>query len=254
MPSNADLAAKLYPSMVSVPTDRPSGEEQPATRHFPTATPAALTDEERVARMYPSTRASAANEARNEADDEFDARGWRRKPVNDDKDDALGEDEADERQSEQTTAEKMYGSPESLASQYGPTLKTSLDKLAEAAGLSDEERQSHLKGVAQVFADAQISPTRADRLYSLMTHHIQAPADDAQRETWERATNDALRARYHNDTDAQRNARLDKARAFVRDRPELGKLLVSTGLGSHPDIVLALVENALHLRTRSAKR
>jgi len=151
---------------------------------------------------------------------------------------------------EETAAERMFGSRESLRTDYGPAFKNSLDQLSDATGITPEQREAMLDEAAEIFSDARINSTEASGLYGLLATHMTAPADDTMEQEWATETRRELRQRYGDDA----GRRLEAAQKFVAARPDLKRTLDETGLGSHPRIVLALTEKADQLRVAPRKR
>ncbi len=152
--------------------------------------------------------------------------------------------------SDETPEERMFGSPETLRTMYGPALKDSLDRLSDAAGVTPEQRQAHLEAVAEVFTDARINSQEAPGLHSLLVTHLTAPPDDATVQQWEVESRRGLRERYGDDA----GRRLAQASAFVKARPEMADILNRSGLGSHPRVILALAERVNEMRMTPRKR
>ena len=148
-------------------------------------------------------------------------------------------------------AERLYGDPAERVSSYTPSLSDSFDRLTDLTGMSVEQRTGAMQETVEVFTDAQIPAEPAARLHALMVAHVANPADDATVERWATEAREALRERYGH---AEAERRLDAARTFVKNRPELQRLLDVTGLGSHPEVVRALAENPHGLRLVPRKR
>jgi len=146
----------------------------------------------------------------------------------------------------------LYGSDEALQSTYGPAMKESLDVVYDRTGIVDpEQREQMAINAAEVFADARLPPQEASKLHALFARHVsQDPIDGATLSQWTKQSRTELRERYG----GAATARLEAAQQFVRNRPELAEILRTTGLGSHPDIVRALAENAHNLRMKPKAR
>jgi hypothetical protein len=127
---------------------------------------------------------------------------------------------------------------------YRGDLRDSMNRLGDLTGGSKDELDEIMRETAMTFYDAKIPPLKASSLHSLMVHHLRTPADEDTEQEWTVQTRRQLRERYGDDAPK----RLEKVREFVSKRPALEKLLTETGLGSHPDVVLALAENANQLR------
>ena len=150
----------------------------------------------------------------------------------------------DKNQPPRSTADKWYGSTQTLVSAYGPALADTLHHIGDATGLDRAALDAHLRDTVEVFRDAQIEPQVASRLHALIARHIAKPADDATRQTWATEARRSLRQTYG--ADAER--RMDVATQFVSARPGLHQLLNQTGLGSHPEVIMALAERTSQLR------
>lgn len=150
----------------------------------------------------------------------------------------------------ETAADAFYGSSETAASVFAPILSDSLDVLAAHTGASPEEREAMSVRHSEIFHDARIDREEASVLHSQFVQYVKTPADEATRNAWAAETMTELRDRYG----ASADARLAVAKQFISERPELQQLLSTTGLGSNPKVVLALVERSSSLRLRGAKK
>lgn len=150
---------------------------------------------------------------------------------------------------ENRLADAFYGngaSDEGIRQLYEPSLGSTMNRLQDFAGWTPEERKQHGIGVARFFAGASIDSGDAAALYSLFAHHVQEPADDRTVRDWETETRRILRERYGDEAPK----RLATVREYVSQFKDLGALLDQSGLGSHPNLVTALVERADRLRKR----
>jgi hypothetical protein len=157
--------------------------------------------------------------------------------------DATGSDEAPE--------DRFYGGAASALSSYRPHLADAFNHFRDATGMNAADAEAELTAAAIAFSDARIAPEEAARLHALVLQHALAPADDTMIAGWATETRRELRQRYGKDADS----RLAAAKAFVDARPGLKALQNASGVGSHPDIVLALAENphALRMTPRTRK-
>lgn len=151
----------------------------------------------------------------------------------------------------ESAADKLFGSPESLASSYGPQLADSLNDLVallppEAAEL----REEILRDTASAFADAALPPEQASVVHAAFVSALRNPPGDDLIATWERESREWLAANYAQGHESE----LARVRQFVDARPGLKQLLEVTGLGSNPRIVAALMQNANQLRLTPRKR
>jgi hypothetical protein len=136
-------------------------------------------------------------------------------------------------------AELLYGSDESLMSDYGPSLTDSTNVLSDAAGWTEQQRADHLREATRVFHDAGIRADTAGGLHALIARHVTKPADDATVQGWEFETRRQLRERY-GITEATR--RLASTNEYLAGHPSIAKLLKDSGIGSHPRLVTELAE------------
>lgn len=152
--------------------------------------------------------------------------------------------------SEETAADQFFGSPESIASAYEPQLRDTLDAFAILGGpeLGGPEAEGVRTTLAQeaaaVFHDAGIPPEQAASLHSLVVTTLKTPASDSQVADWRRDSLEWLRT---NHTQGHENE-LKRVREFTNARPGLKRLLEQTGLGDHPAVVRAMMQNANRLR------
>jgi hypothetical protein len=140
---------------------------------------------------------------------------------------------------DQKTADLLYGSDDSVAGVYRSSLSDSINRLRDAYGLTSAQANERLVEDAHFFRDAQISTAQAPRLHSLLAAHELKPASDEQRETWGAETMRLVREKYGDGAEP----RLEAVRTFLENRPAIAQRLTESGVGSHPDMVLALIEN-----------
>lgn len=126
---------------------------------------------------------------------------------------------------------------------YGPELKPGLERLA-AAELHDAAKTDALRTeTAKFFQELQIPPNEAERLHTRMVHHHLNPADDETVSNWEKESKERLRSAYGDEA----SARLKAAKEYLSSRG-YDKALNKSGVGSHPDIVMAIVDKAWRLK------
>lgn len=155
----------------------------------------------------------------------------------------------EERDARHTDA--LFG--ESRIASYGSALSDTMNSLVDHMGATAEQRDAILREHAMAFDDANIPPERAVGLHTLLVQHVAEPADDATVDTWAEESRRRTRERY-GAVEAER--RMGLAKQFIKKRPGLAELLNTTGLGSHPDIVAALVErpDMLRMEPRASKK
>lgn len=160
---------------------------------------------------------------------------------------------SDEPIADEDRRDSLFGSVETLMSSYEPVLSDSMNSLVDHAGLTQEQRSEVLRQNVIVFDDAGISPETASKLHTILVEHTINPADDATVDRWATESRHTLRNRYG---EKEADRRMELARQFIANRPALAELLTTTGLGSHPDIVAALVEhpNTIRLKPRAEKK
>jgi hypothetical protein len=148
-------------------------------------------------------------------------------------------------------AELLYGSDESLRSDYGPSLVGSTDLLTDLAGWTEEQRDEHLRNATRVFHDAGIRADAASSLHALLAQHVRAPAADETIQQWEVESRRQLRERYRERGGiAEANRRMTLVREYLADHPAIAKMLKDSGVGSHPKFVTELADRALDLRRK----
>jgi hypothetical protein len=142
---------------------------------------------------------------------------------------------------------------ESRLASYGSALSDTMNSLVDQIGATPEQRDAILREHAMAFDDAGITPERAVGIHTLLANHVAAPADDATVDGWAAESRRRTRERY-GAVEAER--RMEIAKEFIKKRPGLAELLNTTGLGSHPDIVAALVEkpDMLRMEPRTSKK
>lgn len=132
-------------------------------------------------------------------------------------------------------------------STYGRYFDEGLNRLSDHLGnLTPEELGQARKDMSEIFNHLEVEPYMADRMATLYTHHIREPASDELVQTWEKETRTALRDRYG----AEAESHLALAREIVAANPSLHEVLAMTGLGSHPGVVLDLIERAPRVRAK----
>jgi hypothetical protein len=143
------------------------------------------------------------------------------------------------------TEDILFGDTEGLVTSYEPSLADSLDYFSDHVEITEDQRRAAISEAAIVFSDARIPPDEASRIHGHIVRHAVEPADDATREAWATESRRELRERYG---PAEAERRPKAARTFISNRPGLRDLLNATGVGSHPDLVLALADRANRLR------
>ena len=152
---------------------------------------------------------------------------------------------------EQDIADTLYGDPKVLAKSYAPHLADAANRLRDHAGMTSEQYERSIEDAAVVFTDAGIPSDRAARLYDAIVEHTINRPDDATVEQWSVESRQQLRERYGAD---EADRRLAAAAEFVKQRPGLASLLRESGMGSHPEFVLALAANPSALRVTPRPR
>lgn len=132
---------------------------------------------------------------------------------------------------------------------YGSSLKGNVDTLRDTTGMSEADAQQHLTTAANFFSDARINRQEAESLHALLVQHMHKPASAQVRDEWATQTRRELRTVYGSGADA----RLAQARTYIKQHPEIARQLEASGIGSHPNVVMALVKRAQDLRVKKAK-
>ena len=144
----------------------------------------------------------------------------------------------------------MFNDPAVVARSYEPTLSDSLDDLTALAPELGEKRGELLANAAEVFSDARIPPESAATLHSLYVATLQNPPDEATTQQWARESTEWLKANYPQGYASA----LNRVRQWVHAREDVKNLLERSGLGDHPQVVRALIENAAQLRLTPRKK
>lgn len=133
-------------------------------------------------------------------------------------------------------------------STYGRYFDEGFTRMADQVGgaLTPELISEARKGITEIFAELEIEPFMAERVGDLYLRHVAQPATQEQLGAWAQETRRAVRERYG----AEAEDRLKMAREVVAANKKLHDLLAFTGLGSHPGIVLDLLERAPRLRAK----
>jgi hypothetical protein len=152
------------------------------------------------------------------------------------------------RKTDAEIAAVMYPSTntDALVSSYGPVLRPSAEELANRTGMSRAQVDEHVKNTAVLFYEAGVhNESFAAKLHGQVVKYGTEPADDETVSKWEQESNRKLRETY---SDSDRSRREARVKEFLSKRPEFAKTLADSGLGSHPDFVLTLFENADRLQ------
>ena len=140
-------------------------------------------------------------------------------------------------------ANRFYGSPKVVAHNYRSALSDSMEKLRAHYGLDSEQTAARLAEDGEFFESAELTRV-APKLHALMARHEVQPPDDATREAWSAETWRRLRETFGDDAER----RLGTVNEYLNARPAVSHRLIAGGLDQHPDLILALVENAHVLR------
>lgn len=125
---------------------------------------------------------------------------------------------------------------------YGDNLKSSFQTLGDRTGIPQAELDAAMVEAANTFADAQLSPTEAGRIQDMIVGHLENPPDDETVHKWEVQTRRMMREKYGTAGEAER--RTARVKEFLSHRPTMRKALDESGVGSHPDVVMRLMEQA----------
>jgi hypothetical protein len=147
-------------------------------------------------------------------------------------------------------AERLYGSADSIRRAYVPTLRASIDRLADREGLDEVAKMAHLDAWGQAFHDAGVDPSTGAGVHSWVAHYVARPADEATQQAWEEESRRNVRLQYGADGEQ----RMAKVREFVKARPALSDALHRSGAGSSWNVLGPLVERAHSLRVTPRKR
>jgi hypothetical protein len=143
-------------------------------------------------------------------------------------------------------ADLFYSDDEPVLSAYEPSLTDSMNMLRDSTGMSEAESEKLLLETAHFFRAANIQPGFASKLHGQIVQHLQRPPDDPTFNQWQTETRKQLREKYSDDADR----RIEAVKSYVNSHPTIRKQLEDSGMGSHPDVILALAERANHLRPR----
>ena len=138
----------------------------------------------------------------------------------------------------------VYGEP--LPPVLDPAQREIQSAALERFNLSKDEAQASAVEWGGVFRAYDVSPNAKGELAALGIGAMANPPDDAQVLSWQNAARSELTAAFGDSADLA----LADAQKLVADDPRLAEFLDSTGLGSHPRVVLQLAERARYLRTR----
>ena len=137
-------------------------------------------------------------------------------------------------------ADRMYsesaGQPNGT---YGAELAPALEKMANSEMLSKNDVDAIRKDAANFFGELKIPPNEAARIHETYVKNSLNPPDEETVSAWNDKTTEKLRAKYGEDTESAIAATKEflKAKGF-------SQTLSETGMNSHPDFVLPIVEAA----------
>lgn len=142
--------------------------------------------------------------------------------------------------SKHAPGERMF--PRNYENVMEATFRTNMPKLRDHLCLTvtqsqqlEREHVSMLKGT--------IIENDAPRVHDLLTQRTLNPPSPEEEEAWVPETNRLVRETYKEDGDYW----LGEAKKLAASRPEFQKVLSETGLGSHPEIVMAFIRGARRL-------
>lgn len=116
-----------------------------------------------------------------------------------------------------------------------------LEATFEGAEVAPEVQKTAIQEFRQMAQDFQLEPPQFALVVPLVKEFTAAPADEATRGAWRKEAVLSLEQTYGKEDAAKA---LQDARALVQRDPRIARLLNDSGLGSHPKIVLLLVEKA----------
>lgn len=126
---------------------------------------------------------------------------------------------------------------------YAPALGEGLNRLGDHFELSKEQRAEQQRNAARIFSELEFEPGSAARFHEMYVSHVINQPDDATMGEWEIQTRQRLRERFGGEADKM----LADARAYVATNKTLAEGLSLSGLGSHPEVVVDLVERVQRL-------
>lgn len=145
-----------------------------------------------------------------------------------------------------TNAEVLFGSDESIASNYAPSLLDSMNQLRDSTGMSEADSQTLLTATAHFFHGAGIKSEFAAKVHSQIVENLRRPPDPATLNEWATTARQRVRERYPEDGDQ----RMALAKDFIDSHPAVRKQLDASGISSDPGLVLALADYAYNLRPK----
>ena len=122
---------------------------------------------------------------------------------------------------------------------YGAELAPAIEKLANANMLNTKEVNSIRKDAAKFFGELKIPPNEAARIHETYVKNSLNPPDEETVSAWNDKTTEKLRAKYGDDTESA----IAAGKEFLKTKG-LTQTLSETGMNSHPDFVLPIVEAA----------
>jgi hypothetical protein len=143
-------------------------------------------------------------------------------------------------------ADLFYSDDEPVLSAYEPSLTDSMNLLRDSTGMSEAESEKLQLETAHFFHAANINPGFAQKLHGQIVQHLQRPPDDPTFNEWQTESRRGVRERYPDDGDK----RTQLANEYVASYPTVAKQMTDSGMGSRPELFLALVDRAYALRPK----
>jgi hypothetical protein len=143
------------------------------------------------------------------------------------------------------TADLLYSDDEPVTDSYKPSLADSMNQLRDSTGMTEAESEKLLLETAHFFHGANINPGYAQNLHGRIVAFLERPPDDPTFGQWQTESRQRLREKF---PDA--DTRMEAVKQYVNAHPAIRKQLEDSGMGSHPDVILALAARANNLRSR----
>lgn len=132
------------------------------------------------------------------------------------------------------------------ASTFGTVLAAGANRLQEALGLSQAERDAYVGMMAGAFADLSLNES-PEAIHELAVRYSIDPADPKTVEAWGQQS---AREGVFGFGRPEYERRQAAVRQYLSQSPDLAEMLSRTGLGSHPRVVHALLSRAPNLPKR----
>jgi hypothetical protein len=127
---------------------------------------------------------------------------------------------------------------------YAGAMKSGLNRISDHFGVPHDEIAKIRTEGARTFEYLQMPAPEAQKYHDMYTEHVINPPDEKTKIEWATESRKQVREKYGKDGEAL----LEQAYDFVQSNKSLEKALQQSGLGSHPEIIMDLIERSQRLK------